>query len=34
MIIITHDEEIFENSEIEQIYKFSMSNKGSIVTPI
>ncbi len=34
IIIITHDEEIFENSEIEQIYKFSMSNKGSIVTPI
>ena len=28
MIIITHDEEIFENSEIEQIYKFSMSDKG------
>jgi DNA repair protein SbcC/Rad50 len=34
MIIITHDEEIFENSEIEQIYKFSMSDKGSIVTSI
>ena len=34
IIIITHDEEIFENSEIEQIYKFSMSDKGSIVTPI
>ena len=31
IIIITHDEEIFENSEIEQIYKFSMSNNGSIV---
>ncbi|HYO05571.1 MAG TPA: SMC family ATPase [Phototrophicaceae bacterium] len=34
MIIITHDEEIFENSEIEQIYKFSMSDRGSIVTPV
>jgi DNA repair protein SbcC/Rad50 len=33
IIIITHDEEIFENSEIEQIYRFSMSDKGSIVTP-
>ncbi|HXT84622.1 MAG TPA: SbcC/MukB-like Walker B domain-containing protein, partial [Verrucomicrobiae bacterium] len=34
IIIITHDEEIFENSEIEQIYKFSMSNNGSIVNPV
>jgi exonuclease SbcC len=34
IIIITHDEEIFENSEIEQIYRFSMSDKGSIVTPV
>jgi len=34
IIIITHDEEIFENSEIEQIYKFSMGDKGSIVTPV
>ena len=34
IIIITHDEEIFENSEIEQIYKFSMSDSGSIVTPM
>ncbi|MBA3284305.1 MAG: hypothetical protein H0U27_04510 [Nitrosopumilus sp.] len=34
IIIITHDEEIFENSEIEQIYKFSMSDSGSIVTPV
>ena len=33
IIIITHDEEIFENSEIEQIYRFSMSDKGFIVTP-
>jgi exonuclease SbcC len=34
IIIITHDEEIFENSEIEQIYKFSMTDDGSIVTPL
>ncbi len=34
IIIITHDEEIFENSEIEQIYKFSMGNNGSIVNPV
>ncbi len=34
IIIITHDEEIFENSEIEQIYKFSTGDKGSIVTPV
>ncbi len=34
IIIITHDEEIFENSEIEQIYKFSMSDKGSVVQSI
>ncbi|MDQ4074461.1 MAG: SMC family ATPase, partial [Thermoproteota archaeon] len=34
IIIITHDEEIFEDSEIEQIYKFSMSDKGSVVQPI
>jgi DNA repair protein SbcC/Rad50 len=34
MIIITHDDEIFENSEIEKIYKFSMSDKGSIVASV
>lgn len=34
IIIITHDEEIFENSEIEQVYKFSMSDNGSLVTMI
>ncbi len=34
IIIITHDEEIFENSEIEQIYKFSMGSNGSIVKSV
>ena len=34
IIIITHDEEIFENSEIEQIYKFSMTDQGSVVTQL
>lgn len=34
LIIITHDEEIFENSEIEQVYKFEMTEKGSSVTDI
>lgn len=34
MIIITHDEEIFENSEIEQVYKFNMTDKGSSVNLI
>jgi exonuclease SbcC len=34
LIIITHDEEIFENSEIEQVYKFEMTEKGSTVTDI
>jgi len=32
MIIITHDEEIFENSEVEQVYKFKMTEKGSNVS--
>lgn len=34
LIIITHDEEIFENSEIEQVYRFQMTERGSIVTAI
>ncbi len=34
MIIVTHDEEIFENSEIEQVYKFTMSDKGSKVETV
>ena len=34
LIIITHDEEIFENSEIEQVYKFEMTERGSSVTDI
>jgi exonuclease SbcC len=34
MIIITHDEEIFENSEVEQVYKFKMTEKGSSVNVV
>ncbi|MDQ2684979.1 MAG: SMC family ATPase [Thermoproteota archaeon] len=34
LIIITHDEEIFENSEIEQVYRFQMTERGSVVTTI
>ncbi|HYG00041.1 MAG TPA: SMC family ATPase [Candidatus Saccharimonadales bacterium] len=34
LIIITHDEEIFENSEIEQVYRFQMTERGSLVTAI
>ena len=31
-IIITHDAEIFEDSTVEQIYKFESSEHGSKVT--
>jgi exonuclease SbcC len=34
LIIITHDEEIFEDSEIEQVYKFEMTERGSLVKSI
>ena len=34
LIIITHDEEIFEDSEIEQVYKFQMTERGSLVKTI
>ncbi|MDN5866514.1 MAG: SMC family ATPase [Candidatus Nitrosocosmicus sp.] len=34
MIIITHDEEIFENSEVEQVYKFKMTENGSSVSVV
>lgn len=34
MIIITHDEEIFENSEVEQVYKFKMTERGSSVSVV
>ena len=34
LIIITHDEEIFEDSEIEQVYKFQMTERGSLVKSI
>ena len=31
-IIITHDAEIFEDSDIEKIYKFESTEQGSKVT--
>lgn len=34
MIIITHDEEIFEDAEVEQVYKFKMTDKGSSVNMV
>ena len=34
LIIITHDEEIFEDSEIEQVYKFQITERGSSVKSI
>lgn len=33
-LIITHDAEIFEDSTVEQIYKFESSEQGSIVTAL
>lgn len=33
-IIITHDSEIFEDSSVEQIFKFESSNKGTLVTAV
>ena len=33
-IIITHDSEIFEDSTVEQIFKFESSNNGTIVTAV
>ena len=33
-IIITHDSEIFEDSSVEQIYKFESGQKGTIVTAV
>ena len=33
-LIITHDEEIFENSNVEQIYKFESGEEGSKVTAL
>ncbi len=33
-IIITHDSEIFEDSSVEQIFKFESSNQGTVVTAI
>ena len=33
-IIITHDAEIFEDSSVEQIYKFESTEKGTLVTAL
>ena len=33
-IIITHDSEIFEDSSVEQIFKFESTNNGTVVTSI
>jgi DNA repair protein SbcC/Rad50 len=32
IIIITHDAEIFEDSEVDRIYRFTMSVNGSLVS--
>jgi exonuclease SbcC len=32
IIIITHDAEIFEDSEVDRIYRFTMSVDGSLVS--
>ena len=34
MILITHDSEIFENADIDNIYKFTMTNEGTNVTRV
>ena len=31
-LIVTHDPQIFENSSVENIYKFELSQKGTIVS--
>jgi exonuclease SbcC len=33
-LIITHDEEIFEDSNVRQIYKFESSGEGTKVTAL
>ncbi|MFQ5940344.1 MAG: AAA family ATPase [Nitrososphaerales archaeon] len=34
MILITHDSEIFENAEVDNIYKFTMTDQGAHVTRV
>lgn len=34
MIIITHDSEIFEDAEVDSVYKFSITNEGTLVTRV
>jgi exonuclease SbcC len=31
IIVITHDAEIFEDSEVEGVYRFTMSTNGTVV---
>jgi exonuclease SbcC len=33
IIIITHDAEIFEDSEVDAVYRFTMGANGSVVVP-
>jgi exonuclease SbcC len=33
IIVITHDAEIFEDSEVEGVYRFTMSTNGTVVAP-
>jgi hypothetical protein len=33
MIIITHDSDIFEDSEVDKIFRFAMTADGSRVLP-
>ena len=34
MILITHDSEIFENAEVDSVYRFTMSNEGTHVVKL
>jgi exonuclease SbcC len=34
MILITHDSEIFENAEVDSVYRFTMTNEGTHVSKV
>lgn len=34
MILITHDSEIFENAEVDSVYRFTMTNEGTRVSKV
>jgi exonuclease SbcC len=34
MILITHDSEIFENAEVDSVYRFVMTNEGTRVSRV